>query len=92
MRRKIVKFGCPAPDQFCADGVICYGNRIVKKGNRVKFGGFWWQDDGLAPYLGYYVTIRPDDYYFTAIEVFDIDRPMNLICKIDHSTISKKLA
>jgi hypothetical protein len=47
--RDVKPSGSQWRDVYCADGVIASGNRIVKPGGVLHFGGTRWQDDALTP-------------------------------------------
>ncbi|GBG14604.1 uncharacterized protein NMK_2203 [Novimethylophilus kurashikiensis] len=57
-------------DAYCADGVIASGNRIIKAGGVIHFGGTRWQDDALVPLVGKLVGVCMGDVYCTDIEVY----------------------
>lgn len=59
----------PDQDRFAPDGVICYGNRLVRKGGVVLFGGRRWKHEKLKDMVGFYVACAPDDYFFTCINI-----------------------
>lgn len=55
--------GRPTPDGRALDGLVSDGERLVRKGGRVKFAGAWWQHDLLVPYVGRYVYLDNIDYW-----------------------------
>ncbi len=57
-------------DVKAPDGVIYYGDRLVRKGGKVKFGGGWYQHPRLEKYVGQTIGVRKQDYWFTAIELY----------------------
>jgi hypothetical protein len=72
-------------DAVCADGVMDYGWRKVRKGGVVKAYGSYWQDDRLIPFIGDYVVVNSTDYHCVVVEVFKTYPTMSyrdLICKI----------
>ena len=47
------------------DGKLADGERVVRKGGRVKFAGRWWQSDKLVPFVGTPVQCGGMDYWMT---------------------------
>jgi hypothetical protein len=52
-------------DVLAPDGVVAYGDRLVRAGGKIKYAGDWWQDDRLLPYVGQYVGVCSDQYWIT---------------------------
>ena len=58
-------------DKRGAGGNIASGERLVRKAGRVKFDGFWFQNDALLPLVGESVEVQAEDAFFSAqIPVF----------------------
>lgn len=82
----------PPKDTRAPDGAIAEGERYVRKGGRVKFGGRWWQSDDLLPFVGKPVDCGNMDYWRTECDfcwiVWRDDKPLpanrsnRMICRI----------
>ena len=57
-------------DVLAPDGIVYFGQRIVRKGGRVKYAGSWWQHDKLLPFVGLEVGVRSEDYWITSITIW----------------------
>jgi hypothetical protein len=67
-------------DIYCADGIISHGERLVRKGGRISFGGYDVQDDKLLPWVGEWVFVTVDDYWFQAVCISDAKTYTDQIC------------
>lgn len=56
-------------DVRAPDGLVYWGQRIVRPGGRVKFAGEWWQDDKLKEFIGFTVDVRAEEYWLSEISV-----------------------
>jgi hypothetical protein len=52
-------------DKQGAGGNIATGSRLVRPGGRIKFDGFYHQNDALIPYIGEYVEVQSEDAFFS---------------------------
>lgn len=72
-------------DVRCADGVMDYGWRKVRKGGVVRAYGSDWQDDALLPFVGEFVVVNSTCYWCVAVRVYKnypSCRKDDFICKI----------
>jgi hypothetical protein len=62
-------------DKKAPDGLIYYGDRKVRSGGRIKFGGCWWQHPRLIPFANSVLGVRGEDYWMTKITIWDPSYP-----------------
>ena len=72
-------------DVMCADGVMDYGWRKVRKGGVVKAYGSNWQSDRLIPFEGEFVVVNSTCYWCVAVMIYrnyPCGTKDDFICKI----------
>jgi len=57
-------------DQRAPDGLVYYGERIVRAGGRVKFAKAWWAHERLKELVGQTVECRVEDYWCSEITIW----------------------
>ena len=57
-------------DGRAPDGLVSYGDRLVRKGGLIKFAGADWQDDRLLPFVGQTLGVRAEGYWVTGITIY----------------------
>lgn len=55
---------------YAPDGVICGAWRKVRKDGKVKFGGTWWQNEKLLPYIDKWVWCEVTEYWHVATSIY----------------------
>ncbi len=63
-------------DTRAPDGVVAYGDRLVRIGGKIKYAGIWFQDDRLLPFVGDWVGVKSDGYWIVAPEIWWPTYPM----------------
>lgn len=58
-------------DMRAPDGLVATGERIVRKGGRVKFAKCWWTDERLKGMEGQIVIVSAEDYHYSEISIAD---------------------
>lgn len=56
-------------DRKAVDGELAEGERLIRKGGRVKFAQEWWQHASLLPFVGQRLTVS-SDYWRTEAYVW----------------------
>ena len=62
--------GCMWHDRKAHDGLLAWGYRKVRKGGVVHALGEKWQDDELLPFVGEWVIVEPNSYWWDGIVVY----------------------
>lgn len=69
-------------DQYAPDGVISCGERLVRKGGKLFFGGYIVQGEQLIPWIGKYVFVSVGCYFFLDVDISDANDYTKHICKL----------
>lgn len=67
-------------DSYCSDGIISHGERIVKKGGKVLFGGHIAYHEKLIELVGQKVFVSVECYWFLNVIIADSDDYTKIIC------------
>ena len=70
-------------DKRCADGVFSHGERLVRKGGRIKAAGNWYQSNRIKGWVGRYVHVQMNDYWLSEILAFDYKTRKTVPVKIE---------
>lgn len=77
-------------DQYALDGIIACGERVVRKGGKVFFGGYTATHPALIPWVGKMVFVHVECYYFQNVNISDAEDYCRRICTapVEHRKLS----
>lgn len=77
-------------DVCAPDGLVYWGERIVREGGRVKFANEWWHHEQLKDLVGQTVEVKAEEYWYSEISIHWPAWKLPLVIKRKEQTEMRK--